>query len=144
MPYRILCVVPRACEHPTTGLPFLQVTAFSDAGVEVQEHALTFLDLSAGMKGKARDETVIVHADVGPGGTGFLCRGGHWSERGRQDGSPSQLQRQSTVSTMDTIDMAEKRTQEQGMYGWTQKGFNDWRVFWLGGNAGDSILPTSP
>jgi len=119
----------------TTGLPFLQVTAFSDDGVEVQEHALDFLDLSAGMKGKARDETVVVHADVGPGGTGFLCRGGHWSERGRQEASPGLLQRQTSVSTMDTIEMADRNVREQGMYGWTQKGFSDWRVFWLGGNT---------
>lgn len=104
-------VVARTCQRSEQY--FLQATALSDNGVEVQELPLTFLHGN----GKAREETVVVQAEVGPGGAGFLCRGGHWAagEAG-QSGSP--------------IDMG-----EEGFYAWTQKGYHDWRVFWLGGDC---------
>lgn len=126
-------IVPRACQKRATGEPIMQVIAFSEDGVEVQEHTLGFLDASARHKGKARDEIVAVHADVGPGGAGFLCKGGHWSEQARA----RPLLRQSSTSSVDTIDLVARRLREQGIYAWTQKGIQDWRVFWLGGSAED-------
>lgn len=139
-------VVPRLCEMPVTAEPFLQVTALSEDGIEVQEFPLTLLWDSTG-KGKVRDDAVrIVQADVGPGGAGFLCMGGHWTEhdaRGRTRHVRS-LQRQVSASTVDTLDLSAKRSREQGFYAWTQKGYNDWRVFWLGGDSDDDIPPTTP
>ena len=116
-------VVPRACERPATGEPFLQVTALSEDGVEVQELPLASLAARKG-KQRARDDTVVAQAEVGPGGAGFLCMGGHWTEldAGRTDVSPA----------------------EQGFYAWTRQGYEDWRVFWLGGAASDDVPPGSP
>jgi hypothetical protein len=138
-------VVPRACEMPVTAEPFLQVTALSEDGIEVQELPLTLLWASKG-KGKARDDAVrVVQADVGPGGAGFLCMGGHWTEHdARRTEHVRTLQRHVSASTVDTVDMHAKRSREQGFYAWTQKGYNDWRVFWLGGDSNDDVPPATP
>ncbi|KAF8592580.1 hypothetical protein K439DRAFT_1625928 [Ramaria rubella] len=139
-------VVPRSCEDAITGRPFLQVTALGEEGVEVQELSLSFLNPSDEKgKGKAHDETVIVQAEVGPGGAGFLCAGGHWSEHDVQrSNQPPSLQRHESASTVDTVDVMAKHTREQGFYAWTQKGYSDWRVFWLGGDSRDEVPPVTP
>lgn len=138
-------VVPRACERPVTGEPFLQVTALGEDGVEVQELMLTFLWVSG--KGKGRDDdVVVVEADVGPGGAGFLCMGGHWTEQDawrRRELVPG-LRRHISTSTVDSVDLSAKRAREQGFYAWTQKGYDDWRVFWLGGDSNDQVPPGTP
>ena len=99
-------VVPRVCAD---GAPFLQVTALGADGVEAQELPLGFL------AGRGGERAVVAQADVGPGGAGFLCMGGQWAGRG----GPGEG--------------AGRRARESGFYGWTQKGYGDWRVFWLGG-----------
>jgi len=135
-------IVPRACQQPITGEPFLQVTALSEIGVEVQEFPLSFIFLTED-RGEERSVTAV-QAEVGSGGTGFLCTGGHWTERERKVNQEVPSQRHGSSSTADTVDLAEKRSREQGFYAWTQKGYNDWRIFWLGGSSNDGPPPVSP
>ncbi|KAF8528840.1 hypothetical protein BU17DRAFT_79995 [Hysterangium stoloniferum] len=135
-------IVPRACQRPITGQPFLQVMALGDLGVEVQEFPLSSIFLTED-RGEEQD-AIAMQAEVGSGGAGFLCMGGHWTERERQANQEGTSQRHGSSSTADTVDLAEKRSREQGFYAWTQKGYNDWRVFWLGGSADDGPPPASP
>ncbi|KZS97791.1 hypothetical protein SISNIDRAFT_481679 [Sistotremastrum niveocremeum HHB9708] len=127
-PYAVLAwqscpsrVVSRVCKLPTSE-PFLQVVAFGEEGVEVQE-----LSVSTLFKGKGRAEQVIrAYADVGAD-AGFLCGGGHWDLHTSNDGS-------SMLSTTDaTTPLTE--TSQTGFYAWSRKGLEDWRVFWLGGGT---------
>lgn len=136
-------VIPRACERPATAEPFLQVTALSEAGVEVQEFPLTFLPSYKG-KARERDDNIIVaDAEVGPGGAGFLCMGGHWTELDAQR-TLDPLRQHVSASTADAVDIIENRAREQGFYAWTRMGYDDWRVFWLGGDSNDEVPPLSP
>lgn len=139
-------IVARLCYRPLTEEPFLQVTALGEEGVEIQEFSLCFLDPS-NSKGKRPETNVVVQADVGPGGAGFLRVGGHWNKASTEKPLPPlPLHRNSTRSTVDTLDLNEKESGEQGFYAWTRKGYNDWRVFWLGGDAGDGppAIPSTP
>lgn len=130
------------CLSPDGGTqPQLQLVAFGEDGVEVQELTLSFLITARqGGKGKGKAEEVM-RADVDVGGdAGFLCAGGHWHR------PPSQLTRTfSTASgvsatSFDSLDsdaVADKISQEQGIYGWVRKGYDDYRVFWVGGTGGN-------
>jgi hypothetical protein len=136
-------IVPRACQRPITGEAFLQVTAFSGLGIEVQELPFSFIFLPEG-RGKERSVITAVQAELEPGGAGFLCTGGHWTEGERKGNQDASLNGHHLPSTVGTIDLAEKASREQGFYAWTQKDYNDWRVFWLGGSSDDSPPLASP
>ncbi|GJJ07333.1 hypothetical protein Clacol_001534 [Clathrus columnatus] len=134
-------VVPRLCQHPVTGEHFLQVTILAQEGLEIQECSLSFLN-SSSLRKEQRETTVVAQADVGPGGAGFLRMGGYWNRQGREKSLPPlPLHRDSSRSTLDTFDLHVKRDREQGFYAWARKGYNDWRVFWLGGDAEDGPPP---
>ncbi|KAG6808595.1 hypothetical protein H0H92_003606 [Tricholoma furcatifolium] len=117
-----------------TSKPFLQLIGLGGNGIEVQEISTSFLG-----KGKAVhiDEPLQAEEDLG-GETGFLCNGGHWDQshhlfhRQRLSRSFSAVSANSSIS-MDTEYMAEKLKKEEGIYAWCRKGFEDWRVLWLGG-----------
>ncbi|KAI1796124.1 hypothetical protein LXA43DRAFT_937701 [Ganoderma leucocontextum] len=142
-PYRILYwtstpthVAIRICESDDLDEPpFLQVVAFGEDGVEVQEVPVSQLSERKG-KGRAQDP-VRTQADVG-GAAGLLVAGGHWDRPFFQGG----LQRSYSTSTADTYDSSTVEDEErerrlrsrEGVYGWVRRGAEDYRVVWLGGS----------
>ena len=127
--------------------PLLQLIAFGENGIEIQELSLSFLDTTS--KGKAKATSVEVswaEEDIG-GDTGFLAPGGNWDlaerlygqglERGYSATSASSGY---SFASAETEDIAEGLKAQAGIYGWCRKGFADWRVFWVGGSYSDLSL----
>ncbi|KAH8096706.1 hypothetical protein BXZ70DRAFT_1032823, partial [Cristinia sonorae] len=119
---------------------FLQVIAFGEEGVEVQEIALSSLTVNANKnkgKGRAEEHPLRAVSDIG-GDTGFLCTGGHWNH---DMAKPQFLRSDSTMSNDSVLeDLSSVRTpsrlrEREGVYGWVRKGAEDWRVFWVGGSG---------
>lgn len=118
--------------------PFLQVIAFGEDGVEVQEIPLASLS-ERERKGKRREEELVrASADVG-GDTGFLCIGGQWTLPFHQNlGRSSSVESyDSTISndSWSTEAQLEKMRVHQGIYAWVRKGLEDWRIVWVGGSG---------
>ena len=135
----------------------LQLTAFSEDGLEIQETFLATLfekdrssasasalasssssasaSASAAASSRAAEEAVV-SSEVVLGETGFLCRGGHWN---RPYDAPLDLSRSysmrsgASVDTMATEEVVSQLELNQGTYGWQRRGLEDWRVFWIGG-----------
>jgi len=119
--------------------PLLQLVAFSENGIEVQEMGVSFMSI----KGKGRafpDELIRAEEDLG-GDAGFLSLGGNWDrleqvlswQQGPMSSAASVF---SAESDMDSADVLERLKKEEGIYGWCRKGLQDWRIFWVGGNSG--------
>ena len=113
----------------------LQLTAFNEDGLEIQEIILS--SLFRRERPRVVEEGVpVVSSEVVLGETGFLTRGGHWD---RPYDSPVDLSRSYTVrsgasvNTMATEEVASRLESNQGTYGWQRRGLEDWRVFWIGG-----------
>lgn len=125
-------------DHP----PFLQLIAFGEDGIEVQEINLNQLSVRRS-KGKVVASTPI-HAvsDILGGETAPLYLGGHWhrpvhpdqTELCRTDSVMSYMSASSCDSN-DTEELATKFMSDRGIYGWVRKGHSDWRVFWVGGTG---------
>jgi hypothetical protein len=123
--------------------PFIQLVAFTDDGVEVQEVDLDVMIGRNSFKGKGRAvEAVYADADIG-GETTFLCLGGHW-----QRAPVPQLARGFSVSSdatgtsfesLDAEHAEAKLAMEQGIYAAVCKGVEDYRVFWVGGTGKEDI-----
>ena len=131
---RVIHAKPSSVDKP----PLLQLVAFSDNGIEVQESTLTFLR----NKGKGRampDDLIRGEEDIG-GDTGFLAVGGNWDELDGLYGLQSSLSGQSMDDSMDPLDWIARMKRDQGIYGWCRKGFEDWRVFWVGGDRSQDIV----
>ena len=119
--------------------PLLQLVAFGENGMEVQEMGVSFMSI----KGKGRafpDELVRAEEDLG-GDVGFLSLGGNWDRleqvlSWQQGPMPSAASVFSADSEMDSTDVLERLKTEEGIYGWCRKGLQDWRIFWVGGNSG--------
>jgi len=119
-------------------MPYLQLIAWGEDGVEVQEISFGFLT-----KGKGKpEESRKGHADVG-GTTGFLCIGGHWDKPNYPYQKPYPLSRSysgssdmtsTSFDSMATEDIVNRMQMEEGVYGWYRKDVEDWRVFWVGGS----------
>jgi len=114
--------------------PFLQLIAFGDDGVEVQEvplHSLTE------RKGKSRAVLPVQGmADFLGGETGPLCVGGHWHQQQGVDlARNASTLSYATFDSYETDELAARFRSEQGIYGWVRKGMADWRVFWVGGDG---------
>ncbi|KAF5387603.1 hypothetical protein D9615_000730 [Tricholomella constricta] len=139
-------VSARVCQpSPDCGysLPFLQIIALGENGVEVQEVSLSFLGKG---KGKAQhiQEPLRAEEDLG-GDSGFLCVGGHWDQShhlfhrqqlSRSYSTTSAISATSFTS-MESEDLLDKMKKEEGVYAWCRKGLEDWRVFWIGGSLTD-------
>ena len=133
-------------DHP----PFLQLIAFGEDGIEVQEVNLNQLTVRRG-KGKVV-ASIPTHAvsDILGGETAPLCAGGHWhrpvhpdqTDLHRTDSVISYMSASSCDSN-DTEELAAKFMSERGIYGWVRKGHSDWRVFWLGGTGREETEPDS-
>ena len=119
--------------------PLLQLVAFGENGIEVQEMGVSFM----GIKGKGQafpDEPIRAEGVLDLGGdVGFLSLVGN-CHRLEQVLSWQQGQISSAVSVfsadsdMDSTDVLE-RLKGGGIYGWCRKGPHDWRIFWVG-NSG--------
>ena len=129
--------------NPIREPPLLQLIAFTDNGIEVQETTLTFLR----SKGKGRampGDVVKAEEDLG-GEAGFLAVGGNWDQLDNICGPQTPVTVQS-MNSMDSVDLIARMRRDQGVYGWCRKGFEDWRVFWVGGSqdtgqdSDDSVL----
>ncbi|KAF7789346.1 hypothetical protein EIP86_000290 [Pleurotus ostreatoroseus] len=140
-PYRTLgwsftptYVSTRVC-RPSGGMPsFLQFIAFGEEGVEIQEISLSSLSEVKG-KGKA-EEPIRILNDVGGLDSGFLVTGGHWDKAFWLDlgYSPvSGYDSNETEEDLSSEEIADSYQAQEGVYGWTRKGTEDWRIFWLGG-----------
>lgn len=127
-------------DHP----PFLQLIAFGEDGIEVQEINLNQLTVKRGKGKGVAVGNAPVHAvsDVLGGETAPLCIGGHWhrpihpdqTDLYRTDSVMSYMSALSYDST-DTEELGAKFMLERGIYGWVRKGHSDWRVFWVGGTG---------
>ena len=120
--------VPQRCR-------MLQLTAFNEDGLEIQEIPLS--SLFRAERSRVVEEGVpVVLSEVVLGETGFLTRGGHWD---RPYDAPVDLSRSYTVrsgvsvNTMATEEVVSRLESNQGTYGWQRRGLEDWRVFWIGG-----------
>ena len=114
--------------------PLLQLVAFGENGIEVQEMGVSFMSI----KGKGRafpDELVRREEDLG-GDVGFLSLGGNWHGLGQVISSAASVF--CADSDMDFADVVE-HLKEEGIYGWCNRGPQDWRVFWVGGNSGLTV-----
>lgn len=134
-------VSPRVMQPESReGVPSLQLIAFSEDGLEVQEISLSFLS-DRKEKGRA-EEPLRSQTDFG-GDMGHLCAGGLWHKPydaplSRSYSTSSGYSTQSWDS-MDTEEITARIQGEQGVYGWQRRGLEDYRVFWVGGlGAGNS------
>jgi hypothetical protein len=123
---------------------FLQLIAFGEDGIEVQEINLNQLTVRRNKgKGVAATPTHAV-SDILGGETAPLCLGGHWhkpvypdqTDLYRTDSVMSYMSA-SSYDSNDTEELAAKFMSERGIYGWVRKGHSDWRVFWVGGTGRD-------
>ncbi|KAF8969394.1 hypothetical protein BDZ97DRAFT_1795374 [Flammula alnicola] len=115
--------------------PLLQLVAFSENGIEIQEMGVSFMNI----KGKGRafpDEMLRAEEDLGE--AGFLSVGGNWDRLEQIYGCQPMPSAASvfSVDSMDSTDILARMKREEGIYGWCRKGMEDWRVFWVGGNQG--------
>jgi len=108
----------------------LQLTAFGEDGLEIQEVPLSSLFGNGKERLSRCEEPVVSEVDIGE--TGFLCGGGHWH---RPYDAPLDLSRsfsmRSGVSfdSLATEEVVLRLEADQGTYGWQRKGLEDWRVF---------------
>ena len=115
----------------------LQLTAFGEDGLEIQEVPLSSLFGNGKERLSRCEEPVVSEVDIGE--TGFLCGGGHWH---RPYDAPLDLSRSFSMrsgisfDSLATEEVVLRLEADQGTYGWQRKGLEDWRVFWIGG-AGD-------
>ena len=108
----------------------LQLTAFGEDGLEVQETPLSFSG-----KEKARLEEPVV-SEVVIGETGFLCGGGHWHRPYDAPLSRSYSVRSGvSFNSMATEEVVSLLESDKGIYGWQRRGMEDWRIFWIGGTG---------
>lgn len=122
-------VVPQRCR-------MLQLTAFNEDGLEIQEIILSSLFRKERSLRVVEEGVPVVSSEVVLGETGFLTRGGHWD---RPYDAPVDLSRSYSVrsgvslNTMATEEVVSRLESNQGTYGWQRRGLEDWRVFWIGG-----------
>ncbi|KAF9450172.1 hypothetical protein P691DRAFT_726586 [Macrolepiota fuliginosa MF-IS2] len=142
-------VTPRVCEpdnsnEPGDLPPFLQLVAFGEEGLEVQEMSLNFISRGKG-KGKATYEEVVRAEDDVIGDCGYLAMGGHWDQVSRlmdpagleRSNSSSSEMSSASYDSVGTSVIMSRLKREEGIYGWWKKGSGDFRVFWVGGSASD-------
>lgn len=123
--------------------PFLQLVAFSEDGIQVEEIPLAALVNGGGSvkgkgKGVALAESCRGQSFIGE--TGFLAHGGHWHRLPSEITAPALERTDSTTSarsfeSVHTEEVVKRLKAEAGVYGWLRKSVEDWRVFWVGGDA---------
>lgn len=134
---------PSRTKSPETP-PFLQLIGFSEDGVEAQEIPLAALLQVSNTKGKGKGVALADprRGQAFIGETGFLAYGGHWHRTPEIAAPPVMERADSTSSTrssesVHTDEVVARLKAEAGVYGWLRKSVEDWRVFWVGGDARD-------
>lgn len=130
--------LPAPCNSQTqnsTSEPSLQLIGMGEEGVEVHEVPLTYISGSYKGKGKTLPEPPFAQNALGE--TGFLTTGGHWH---RYIGAPQLESMNSAMSassfeSIGTEELSSRVKAEEGVYGWWRKEWEDWRIFWLGGDT---------
>lgn len=118
---------------PVDEPPLLQLVAFGESGIEIQEVGISFMSNNG--KGRAfPDEQMRGEEDIGD--AGFLTMGGNWDRIDQTYGFQMMPSASSvfSVESMDSTDLRGRMKREEGIYGWCRKGMEDWRVFWVGGD----------
>ncbi|KAG0703899.1 hypothetical protein DFH29DRAFT_1040426 [Suillus ampliporus] len=115
--------------------PSLQLIGMGEEGVEAHEVPLSYLTGNYKGKGKALPEPPSAQNPLGE--TSFLTMGGRWH---RYIGAPQLERLNSAMSTSSfdstgTEELISRVKAEEGMYGWWRKEWQDWRIFWLGGDT---------
>ncbi|KAG1752453.1 uncharacterized protein EDB91DRAFT_1102685 [Suillus paluster] len=119
----------------TSPEPSLQLIGMGEEGVEVHEVPLSHLSGSYKGKGKALPDPPVAQNPLGE--AGFLTTGGRWH---RYIGAP-QFERMnsaisaSSIESTGTEELLSRVKAEEGVYGWWRKEWQDWRIFWLGGDT---------
>ncbi|KAF9226775.1 hypothetical protein BS17DRAFT_776114 [Gyrodon lividus] len=134
--------VPSPSRSPGSNetLPFLQLIGMGEDGIEVQEIPFTTLSNRKGKgKGVALADPSRVQSFIGE--TGLLANGGHW-HRPASMAAPQLERTDSATSTssfesVETEEVTSRLRADAGVYGWLRKDVEDWRVFWVGGDARD-------
>ncbi|KAG2156392.1 hypothetical protein DEU56DRAFT_867822 [Suillus clintonianus] len=121
--------------------PSLQLIGMGDEGVDVHEVPLSYLSGSYKGKGKALPEPPYAQNPLGE--TGFLTVGGRWH---RYIGPPQMERMNSAMSASSfestgTEEILSRVKAEEGVYGWWRKEWQDWRIFWLGGDTNTGTSP---
>lgn len=145
-------VVARHCFLLETHGTLLQIIAFGETGIEVQEISLSFL-LGDDGKGKGKwalEEPIRAFYKMNSE-CGFLGFGGRWDRRSSLSvkGSLRAMSRSATTTSAvsyasdmsGTSSMASDTgdfTREEGIYGWFRKDSEDYRIFWVGGTTGEN------
>ncbi|KAF8558714.1 hypothetical protein OG21DRAFT_1481048 [Imleria badia] len=122
--------------------PFLQLIAFSEEGIEVEEIPLAALGCGGSAKGKGKG-VAFAEPRRGQsfiGETGLLAYGGHWHRLPSEITAPVLERTDSTASarsfeSVQTEEVVKRLKAEAGVYGWIRKSVEDWRVFWVGGDT---------
>ncbi|KAG2073578.1 hypothetical protein BDR04DRAFT_1094494 [Suillus decipiens] len=115
--------------------PSLQLIGMGNEGVEAHEVPLSYLCGSYKGKAKALPEPPSAQNPLGE--AGFLTVGGHW----RRYIGGFQLERMTSVmssGSTETEELLSRMKAEEGLYGWWRKEWQDWRIFWLGGDTNNS------
>ncbi|KIO12479.1 hypothetical protein M404DRAFT_678478 [Pisolithus tinctorius Marx 270] len=117
---------------------FLQLLGLGEHGIEVHEIPLAAL---SSRKGKDKEGTSIeaTHVQSFIGETGFLATGGHWHQSDsvvaphleRTDSATST----SSYGSVESEEMLLRLRGAAGLYCSLRKDVEDWRVFWVGGDA---------
>jgi hypothetical protein len=132
--------------------PKLQVLGFTDHGVEIVETGINFIfkppDLGPTIgKGKGKVRSISILSEPltratweSPDVTGYLGRGGYWHTLDTSSGRP-ELRNVAPDTDLSVYAGSGSRIElGQGIYAWTQKGFEDYRVVWLGdGASGEQV-----
>jgi len=128
-------VSPRVILSENDHQPLLQLVAFGENGIEVQEMGVSFMGIKG--RGQAFPYELIRAEKKFGGDAGFLSLGGNW-DRLEQDLSWQQGPMPSAASVFSAesdTDILKRLKKEEGIYGWCRKGLQDWRIFWVGGNS---------
>lgn len=121
----------------------LQVIAFTEAGIDASESSLGFLFQpldygSSSGKGKGKAKVPYMSSDPivrgkfdSPDPVGFLARGGLWHDLDTENGPRPGFKRYN-MELDSTVWSNVNVEQGLGIYAWCCKGFEDYRVIWLG------------
>ncbi|KIM46550.1 hypothetical protein M413DRAFT_24255 [Hebeloma cylindrosporum] len=110
--------------------PSLQLVAFSSSGIEIQEMGLSSLDDTSHesvFPNDIKQTNVMFEEDE----VEFLAVGRHWEVLGQERDASQQSSYELSGSNND----ASNQGGSMGIYGCCRHSPNDWRVFWIGGDA---------
>ncbi|KAI6127459.1 hypothetical protein EDD16DRAFT_287411 [Pisolithus croceorrhizus] len=135
---RLCLPSPRRSVRSSRTPSFLQLLGLGEQGIEVHEISLAALSHRKG-KDKEGTPTEATHVRSFIGETGFLATGGHWHQL--ESVVAPQLERTdsaTSASSYGSVESEEVRLQMRaaaGLYCSLRKDVEDWRVFWVGGDA---------